>query len=539
MNEGVVNRPREAVPRLWPKWADRASVASFYVLLPATLLSTSVSFLRGPGPVPFPTPAQAAAKFAAAGMDPMMVPWLRLATGCLASFVLAGVATLLYRQRRRQSVAALLSISLLLLSSWYYGLRFLKLPQAELWGAPLASAGWALFTLAVMLFPDGRFWSPRMRWPALALVALPPLALLPAFAAISAAVGGSFLVLAVAGLLFRYRRLEPGEERQQVRWALFGFAAGAALTIPAFVFEPILIRAEAPPDVWAWGLVGYNFLMPGAHTLIAAGLLVSMLRYRLYDADKVITRSVSYGVLTVTLLALFAGTEKVVELLGEKWFHEELGVLAGGLGAAFAAAMFVPLHHRLSHWAEHKFQKQLIRLRTGLPLLVGDMRESAPVARIAAATLDSIVHGVLASRVALLFDGALVDARGIEADEVERWKDGWIPQSQEGFDIDRTDPLFPLRIPLEADGHGRVGWLLLGPRPDGSFYGRDERETLAAVADPVARALERAASREAREEAERGQWQDQKTLNARLLTTLSAIDGKLDRLFEPPGLAAE
>jgi len=50
--------------------------------------------------------------------------------------------------------------------------------------------------------------------------------------------------------------------------------------------------------------------------------------------------------------------------------------------------------------------------------------------------------------------------------------------------------------PLRANGIGQVGWLLLGPRPDGSFYCKDERETLAVIAEPIARALATAMERE-------------------------------------------
>ena len=55
-----------------------------------------------------------------------------------------------------------------------------------------------------------------------------------------------------------------------------------------------------------------------------------MLRYRLYDADAVISRSVTFGALTLLLLGIFAGSEKVIELVGERYFGEELGMLAGG-----------------------------------------------------------------------------------------------------------------------------------------------------------------------------------------------------------------
>ena len=49
------------------------------------------------------------------------------------------------------------------------------------------------------------------------------------------------------------------------------------------------------------------------------------------------------------------------------------------------------------------------------------------------------------------------------------WGSGWTPPAHDGFDIEKADPLFPLRVPLAADGHRRIGWLLLGPRPGGSF----------------------------------------------------------------------
>ena len=63
--------------------------------------------------------------------------------------------------------------------------------------------------------------------------------------------------------------------------------------------------------------------------------------------------------------------------------------------------------------------------------------------------------------------------------------------------------MFPLRVRLcieSGDEPETIGWLLLGPRPDGSFFGRDEREALAHVAGPVARAIHIAQLREQREE---------------------------------------
>jgi hypothetical protein len=203
--------------------------------------------------------------------------------------------------------------------------------------------------------------------------------------------------------------------------------------------------------------------------------------------------------LTVALLAIFAGTERMIELFGEDYFGHGLGALAGGLGAAVAAAMISPLHHRVSHWAERRFQKHLLHLRHGLPLLVGDLRETAGLEQLATAVLDSVLKGIRSKHAALLVGDAIEGAKGIPPQDIVAWRAAWNAPLGGALDCDRHDPLFPVRVSLDSDGHGRIGWLLVGPRPDGSFFGKDEREALADIADPVARAIDIVRTREARE----------------------------------------
>lgn len=468
--------------------------------------------------------------FTGSGFTPDTYVAVNIAINVMGVLALVAAAVLLFRQRSRGWAAGLMSCSFLLLSIFLLSGAAFSILGIGAWrmiGLPIALS---LFTLALMIFPNGRFEPRWMRWMtvplALNLVAgwlgLPVPILLVA--------GSGLLLLTLGALILRYLRLPPGTERQQIRWALFGFWFGMALLLSATAINQFVLTSDVSRRAWVWFVLALESSNSLAFVAAAGGLLVSLLRYRLYDADAVISRSVSFGALTVLLLALFAGTEKVIEVLGEEWFGESLGALAGGLGAAVAAALIVPLHHRLTRWAERRFQKQLIRLRTGLPALVGDLRETASARRIAAATLDSVVTGVRASRAAVMVDAEVIDARGIDADAVGQWRQGWLPAAQDGFDIDRADPLFPLRIPLEADGHGRVGWLLLGPRPDGSFYGRDERETLAQIADPVARALEIAQRRQSRETADQKRWHMQEALNDQLAVTLSSMNAKLDQL---------
>ena len=75
---------------------------------------------------------------------------------------------------------------------------------------------------------------------------------------------------------------------------------------------------------------------------IALGLSISVLRYRLYDADAVIGRSAAYGILTLGFVGLFAGSEKLAELIGERYFEYSIGIAAGAVGAAVAAVCIGP-----------------------------------------------------------------------------------------------------------------------------------------------------------------------------------------------------
>lgn len=300
--------------------------------------------------------------------------------------------------------------------------------------------------------------------------------------------------VAMFGLRQRYQMIEDVRARQQIKWVVLGFCV-SAIASAAYMG---LLNGHVNIDGAAPLFIAFQFLQLLAFIALPLGLVVSLLRYRLYDAEATISRTVAYSLLTISLLAIFAGTEKVIEILGEQYFGEQLGVLAGGLGAAVAAVMMVPMHHRVTHWAEHRFRSALVKLRLGLPLLVGDLRATATPQVLTSATLDRIERGVRASYGAVIMGDAVLEARDVEPLAVADW---WAENKQRviaATDLvcDRPDPLFPVRVPLRSDGLGLVGWLLLGPRPDGSFYGNEERAALREIADPIAGALVIAVERE-------------------------------------------
>jgi hypothetical protein len=174
-------------------------------------------------------------------------------------------------------------------------------------------------------------------------------------------------------------------------------------------------------------------------------------------------------------------------------------------------------------------------MRRDLPLAVGDRRETATLDELLADLLERTAAGTRAQRLAVLLrdESAFAAAafHGATAGEVDAWLATRVLDDHgQSLDCDRDDPWFPLRIPLRGDDPERtlIGWLLLGPRPDGSFYGRDEREALAEIADPVARAIRIVELREARER----RWQSQLRAQQR---RIAALERKLAEPMAQPG----
>jgi hypothetical protein len=475
--------------------------------------------------------------YAGTGLTPQSVTIFCALAFFLAPLAFIAAACMLFG-RRRDPVAALLSISFVLPACGWGSLLWSRLIGAA--GTkialgiigPIGSIG---FIVVLLTFPQGRF---EPRW------TLPIALSLPVFAVISAVDPNAhwpdwfvraIVAAALLSMIIRYRKT-PQSERQQWRWALLGFVTGIGLLIPwDLAYGAYLQRhSDLGTDLWSWILtptVTGVFIL-----LVAGGVTLSVLRYRLYDTSAAVSRSAAYGVLTLGFVALFAGVEKLTEIVGERYFEHSVGIAAGAIGAAVAATCIVPLHNRVHRWAERRFQKPLIRLREGLPECVADLRESVSVDQLAEAVMHRVHSGVRSTREAVLLadNGKLVvaRARGLSAKAMREWQSGWSPHfGDHALDCDRRDVTFPLRVRLcieSADEPKTIGWLLLGPRPDGSFFGKDERDALAHVAGPVARAIHIAQLREQRD-----------TQAERRLTALERLIEKVaTALSAGPGLAA-
>jgi hypothetical protein len=241
----------------------------------------------------------------------------------------------------------------------------------------LWTQGLALFIVVILLFPDGRLPSRFWRWAlgvwcaafaveliGLAVATGSALAAHPVrvdttgglttvdnptgwFAVI---IHGSLIVLLALSVSFIGRqvlswRCSSGERRQQLKW----LASGAAVSIVGLVLAVIFASSSGSiPTVMQWL---DNFAWFGLAAL-PVSIGVAILRYRLYDIDRIISRTLAYALVTGMLIGVFAGlvllTTDVLSL------SSPVAVAASTLAAA---ALFTPLRQRVQRVVDRRFNR--------------------------------------------------------------------------------------------------------------------------------------------------------------------------------------
>jgi hypothetical protein len=148
------------------------------------------------------------------------------------------------------------------------------------------------------------------------------------------------VAVAAGSLVLRFRRAQ-GVERQQLRWVALA-AALMVLAVPV-VLAPVALETPILAD---WAPAVWVMVLP-----VAVG--AAILRYRLYDLDRIISRTVAYGLLT---LLLGGGYALVVLGLGQLLGRDSPLVVAAATLAV--AALFQPARHRIQAAVDRRFNRR-------------------------------------------------------------------------------------------------------------------------------------------------------------------------------------
>lgn len=419
---------------------------------------------------------------------------VRLFFTLLSSLALMGSSLVLLHRRPRDPEAVLLGLGFL-------GIAACVDPPLLMWmsiGAGwvidvLTGLWWTVLVIALAAFPDGRFTPAWLRW---SLVVAPILGLVLMFDRLaevySLLLGVGVPLILLVGQVVRFRRLEPGLKRQQIKWAALGFSAGFVLVGAAIAMT--LAHYDDWPAGWrsAWRL-GVVCLFDLGFAIMPLGLLVSLLRYRLWDVDRIISRSVGYTVLTGAVGLLWAllsdGTKQLVSTL----VGPDHAVLGLALGAIVAVGVFVPTQKRVLQWSKRRFNPSGVALER-LPERLRIWREQCDAPEVATRALDVALRALHAAAGAIFArtttGHALLASRGVDVGDAPAVS----------LAPDRAAATGGHVLDLE-DEDGLAGWLVLLPRDDGSRFPRSELAALTDAAGALAAALRTATPAHRREAA--------------------------------------
>lgn len=197
------------------------------------------------------------------------------------------------------------------------------------------------------------------------------LILLPAFA---------MPFLAVASMIVRYRR-SGRVERLQLQWVLLACLLLAAFLLVSYVGLPDFL------EDWMAALALFG---------LPLAAFVAITRYRLYEIDRIVSRTVTYVLVLATLGAAYAVVFYVfTEALP---FEDDLAVAASTL---LAAAMFTPLRRKLQQVVDRRFDRARYDSQRVLDELSGSMRDPADPETVQAAWVSAVVGTMQPSSVAV------------------------------------------------------------------------------------------------------------------------------------------
>jgi hypothetical protein len=276
------------------------------------------------------------------------------------------------------------------------------------WVAVLLQPGWApaiaLFGLTVLLFPDGRLPGPRWRWALWAYLAVGGLWIAgtviisvwaiaahhvqvdsggnllaidhpTGWAAWWGAVQGLFFpvlgvcwLASVAGQVASYRR-SSGDRREQLKWLIGGSAvavAGGLLGVPFSSSSDQVLRVL--------GNIGLVAVLA-----LPLSMGVAILKYRLYDIDRILSRTVAYAIITGLLVGVYAGLVLLATQVLR--FSSPVAVAASTLAAA---ALFNPVRRRVQRAVDRRFNRARYDADRTVALFAARLQDAVDLATVQA-----------------------------------------------------------------------------------------------------------------------------------------------------------
>ncbi|MBN2084682.1 MAG: AAA family ATPase [Anaerolineales bacterium] len=518
------------------------------------------------------------------GISPVAYGMYLAAMEWIVALAFGAASLVIFRSKRDDGIALLVSFALISFGATVF--PFIRSADLQWVVRPVQIFGIAAAALTIFLFPNGRFVPSWTRQLAFGLGIW--LAALLVFPEITGALGGDeqlapvqtglrFIAwllgtdisadfteqvvnaLRMVGMLsvliggfgagaasqvYRYLHSADGQEKQQTKLVVLSLTIAVISSLfyyllPAF-FPSLRDPGAARLVFQATGQTLYSVAL----VLIPVFLMIAVLRYRLWDVDELINRTLVYTLLTgllgvMYLAGIFVGQAIVRAVTGQ---GSDLVIVGSTLAIA---ALFRPLRDRLQDFIDRRFYREKVDFRRAFTDFGRELRTLLDLAELQRTIVQRVLdlchieYGAVFLRepggkfrltYSLRFPDALIAELPARADIFHRLESGSIAAK-------RSAVPFPLLVPLIAPRTGAndlVGILALGPRLSGEDYSREDQSLLLGLADQAGTSIRVAQLIEEKQTETRQRAEVERQLAEHWNSPLGRAEATADRILLHP-----
>ncbi len=268
------------------------------------------------------------------------------------------LALFVFWRRSDDWVACAFSLILLMaLSTDKFQIVFGPGPLAMQIDLVFAALSSTLLIWLFYVFPDGRFVPRWTRWAAAAVAGFQLWRIFfeDAYMERGFPLMGLFMLTAGVAQVFRYRSISNAVQRQQIKWAVFGFAV---TLIPLGIV--LITVASLGTDIFETNSAAsaLGFLVWTAFLIVfPLSIMVSILRYRLWDIDIIIRKTVQYSAVTALLALIYFGSVFLLQRLFSSATGQQSPLILV-VSTLLIAALFAPLRRRIQDAIDRRFYRK-------------------------------------------------------------------------------------------------------------------------------------------------------------------------------------
>ena len=306
--------------------------------------------------------------------------------------------------------------------------------------------------------------------------------------------------------IYRYLRVSTPAQRYQTKWGVFGLAGSMLIYFAARVLPPLIfptLRAEPGGSFLEYELISLP-IGTIALLLVPVTIGISIQRYRLWDVDFLINRTLVYGTLTAVI-----GLGYLLEVVALQFVFTKLtgnqSTLFIAVSTLIIAALFQPLYRWIQGTIDRRFFREKTNFRQVFTGFAREVRTIIDLPELLGTLVNRTTEllSVEYGAVYLQQPGSqfqISEAQNVDREKASSWQPSkeQLEKLQAGQAISQPkDSFYPMLVPLlapqrsyqQADAHSLLGILALGSLRSGLHYSREDQALLLSLTDQAGTAL--------------------------------------------------